>query len=99
MAGNANSGRRQEKPFRDALLLELNAAGKDHKLLRQIARALLTSAAEGKMDAIKEVGDRIDGKAVQQIDQNVDVTTYVAALPSVVPQTDEWLKQQTPKLQ
>ncbi len=67
MAGNANSGRRQEKPFRDALRMELAAAGEDSKALRSIAAALIMAAQAGDMQAIKEVADRIDGKVPQAI--------------------------------
>lgn len=62
MAGNANSGRRQEKPFRDALRMELAALGEDHKALRQVARRLIDNASAGDMQAIKELADRVDGK-------------------------------------
>lgn len=67
MAGNANSGRRQEKPFRDALRMELTAAGEDQRALRSIARALIAKAEEGDMQAIKELADRIDGKVPQAV--------------------------------
>ncbi len=67
MAGNANSGRKQEKPFRDALRLELTAAGEDHKALRKIAKALIEKASEGDMQAIKELADRVDGKVPQGV--------------------------------
>lgn len=67
MAGNANSGRKQEKPFRDALRMELAAAGEDHKALRRIARQLIASAEQGELQAIKELADRIDGKPAQAI--------------------------------
>lgn len=67
MAGNANSGRRQEKPFADALRMELAAAGDDHKALRLIARKLIENAQEGKLDAIRELADRTDGKVAQAI--------------------------------
>lgn len=84
MAGNANSGRKQEKPFRDALRMELAAlADDDRKGLRSIARKLLEKAAEGDMQAIKELGDRIDGKVPQGIiggdeeDNPVKVVTEV----------------------
>jgi hypothetical protein len=65
MAGNANSGPRREKPFRDALRMELAAAGEDHKALRAVAQMLIVKAQEGDMQAIKELGDRIDGKVPQ----------------------------------
>lgn len=73
MAGNANSGRKAEKPFRDALRMELAAAGEDHKALRMIAARLIEMAASGDMQAIKELADRTDGKSVQQIDADVTV--------------------------
>lgn len=75
MAGNANSGRRQEKPFRDALRMELAALkDKDPKALRSIAKKLLEKAAEGDLQAIKELADRTDGKAVQQLDVDANVS-------------------------
>ena len=64
--GNANSGRRQEKPFADALRMEIKARGEDHKALRRIAGKLLDMAEEGNLEAIKILGDRADGKPVQQ---------------------------------
>ena len=44
------------------------AIGEDSKALRQIARSLIAAASEGKMDAIKEIGDRMDGKPAQAIE-------------------------------
>jgi hypothetical protein len=55
-------GQQRDKPFRDALRMEIAAAGEDHKALREVARALLTKAASGDVHAIREVGDRLDGK-------------------------------------
>lgn len=67
MAGNANSGRKQEKPFRDALRMELAAAGEDSKALRKIAKKLIEMAENGDMPAIRELADRTDGKVPQGI--------------------------------
>ena len=39
----------------------------DPDRLRRIAEALLDKAADGDMAAIKELGDRLDGKTAQQI--------------------------------
>ena len=75
MAGNANSGRKAEKPFRDALRMELAAAGEDHKALRMIAAKLIEQAASGDKQAIKELADRTDGKSVQQLDVDATVRT------------------------
>lgn len=71
MAGNSNSGRRAEKPFADALRMELAAIGPDHKALRAVARKLIAMADEGKMDAIVELINRTDGKAVQAVEADV----------------------------
>lgn len=67
MAGNENSGRRAEKPFRDALRMQLKEAGEDHKALRIIAAKLIEMAQAGDMQAIKELADRTDGKPAQAI--------------------------------
>ncbi len=68
MAGNADSGRKAEKPFRDALRIELAALkDDDQKGLRAIARKLIALAESGDMQAIKELGDRTDGKPAQAI--------------------------------
>lgn len=71
MAGNANSGRRQEKPFRDALMLAIKdaeAAPNSARNLRRIAERLLDEAAMGNVQALKEVADRLDGKVPQGIE-------------------------------
>ena len=52
--------------------MELAAIGEDHKALRMIARSLIAAAQEGKMDAIKEIGDRMDGKPAQAIENGED---------------------------
>lgn len=62
MAGNANSGRRQEKPFRDALRMEIAARGEDSRALRAVANKLLDLALVGEQWAVRELLDRVDGK-------------------------------------
>ena len=51
----------------DALRMEIAAAGEEHKALRRVARALLKAAETGKVDAIREVGDRLDGRVPQAV--------------------------------
>jgi hypothetical protein len=72
MAGNANSGRRQEKPFRDAMMVEIKAAGDNHKLLREIACVVLEECRGGNMEAIKFMAERVDGKVAQPIAGDTD---------------------------
>ena len=86
MAGNANSGRRQEKPFRDALRMEIAAAGEDHKALRIVAAKLLELAQSGDMQAIKELADRSDGKVPQAVvgDDELDPIKLVHRIERVI---------------
>jgi hypothetical protein len=53
-------GQIRDKPFRDALRLEISRANADK--LRRVARALIERACEGDVSAIKEIGDRLDGR-------------------------------------
>lgn len=76
MAGNKNSGRRAERPFADALRMEIAEAGEDRKRLRVIARRLLDKAEDGDMQAINALADRLDGKPSQQLDIDATVTTF-----------------------
>lgn len=61
--GNKNQVR--SKPWRDAI--DRAIAQGDGKKLRDAAEKLLELAAAGDIGAIRELGDRIDGKAIQQI--------------------------------
>ena len=63
--GNKYGGARKVKPFRDALMMEIAAAGGDHKALRKIAAALLGKASGGDVSAINALADRTDGKVAQ----------------------------------
>jgi hypothetical protein len=68
-------GQQRDKPFRDALRMEIAAAGEDQKILREIARNLLFLAATPTKDAIPaiiQVGDRLDGKPAQAIENGDD---------------------------
>ena len=62
-------GRRVEKPFADALRLEIAAAGEDQKALREIARNLLKMAQKPTLKALPAImalADRLDGKPAQE---------------------------------
>ena len=58
-------GTLKEKPYRDALRMEI-AAAEDLKVLRAIARAHLEKARSGDMAAIRELADRLDGRPAQE---------------------------------
>jgi hypothetical protein len=61
ISGNPG-GQRKEKPFRDALRMEIAVAGQNQRALRAVARALLDKAASGDVAAIQALADRLDGK-------------------------------------
>lgn len=67
--GNTNSSR-DNRLWRNTIQRAI--AQGDPERLRKIAEALLNKAAEGDMAAIKELGDRLDGKTAQQIIVNGD---------------------------
>ena len=85
MAGRPLGAQNKDKPFRDALRMELAALGEDDpKALRGLARKLLQSAADGdnSLAAIREVADRLDGKPAQAI-ANDDEAFQVILQPLV----------------
>src|SRR5215813_14133155 len=55
-------GQQRDKPYREALRMELAAAGEDMKKLREIARVHIARCEAGDMQAIKELADRLDGR-------------------------------------
>ena len=63
----------KDKPFKQALMMEIAAAGEDLSELRAIARVLLKQAKNGDMHAIAMLADRTDGKAVQGIGQDSEL--------------------------
>lgn len=66
--GNNNPAR--GKLWNDALRKAITQ--EDGKRLRRAAEQLLDKAAEGEAWAIKELADRLDGKAFQQIELSGD---------------------------
>lgn len=60
--------------------MELADKGENFKGIRKVAKKLIEEAEKGDIRAIKEIGDRIDGKPAQQInhaDNNGDTLTFV----------------------
>tara|TARA_R110002167_G_scaffold157005_2_gene351843 strand:- start:391 stop:702 length:312 start_codon:yes stop_codon:yes gene_type:complete len=61
--GNQNST--SEKRVWSKIVRKL-AVQEDYAKLHRVANALYEKAAEGDVSAIKELGDRLDGKAMQE---------------------------------
>ena len=89
-------GRAAEKPFADALRMEIKAAGEDHQKLRAITRKLLDKAEEGDMQAINCLADRLDGKPSQSVEVSGDTKSYVIRAPTPARTAEEWQKNYAP---
>ena len=67
-------GAKSDKEWRDTIRLAVYevrkdpADGKAKKVLRQLARKLVDRALDGDIAALKEIGDRLDGKPVQGVE-------------------------------
>lgn len=70
--GNNNPGK--NKPWAEALRKEIV---QDPERMRRLARSLLAKAEDGDTSALKELGDRLDGKPHQTIAAEVDSTVTV----------------------
>ncbi len=60
-------GNKNPRAFADMLRISVQEAYGDKTKLRAIADSLVTKAMEGDVSAIKEVGDRLDGKVPQGV--------------------------------
>ena len=58
--------------------MELEAAGDDNRKLRQLAAKVISMAEEGDLEAVKLIWDRLEGKAIQQ----VDVSATIEQIPA-----------------
>ena len=85
-------GQQRDKPFRDALRLEIAAAqdADDYRSLRTIARRLLGEAAGGDVAAIREIADRIDGKVPQAVVGDDDHPPVLGALNIRIVDPKSW---------
>jgi hypothetical protein len=67
VSGNP-SGRPKDRIWTDAIRMAVKEQTPDGRLkLRAIAETLVENAINGDIQAAREIGDRLDGKAIQQI--------------------------------
>ena len=72
MAGNANSGSRKAKLWRDALLLVINRPEDEpiptgKTMLHKLVSTQVNLALGGDSQSIRDIADRLDGKPAQSI--------------------------------
>jgi hypothetical protein len=65
--GRPKGSPNRDKIYRQALMMELAAAGDNLAAAREIAKVHIARCKAGDMAAIKEFADRIDGKVPQAI--------------------------------
>ena len=85
-----SAGGKPDKIIRDALILELKREdrdddGKKTTNLNRLIAKLVANAIEGDTAAIKEIGDRVDGKPAQAIALGGDAENPLEIILSVVP--------------
>jgi len=66
-APKGNTNNIKTKIWSDAIRLEL-AGNKNASKLRKLAKALIVQAEGGNMQAMKEMGDRLEGKPAQALE-------------------------------
>ena len=97
-ATHARPGPKTEKPWRHAIqkavkeLIEVEIDGKPQKIraLNAMARRLVKKGwQEGDISALKEAGDRLDGKPVQGVELGVSVKITRIEHHIVVPKATE----------
>jgi hypothetical protein len=71
-SGNPAGRPKSAKLFKDALTLAIKRTEGDKTMLAHIADSLVAKALLGDVPAIKEVADRLDGKATQPIGGDPD---------------------------
>lgn len=70
-------GRPKERPWRDALREEIEKAASEEtnaSKLQEMAKKVVAMALEGDIHAIREIGDRLEGKPSQEIINDADTT-------------------------
>jgi hypothetical protein len=76
--GRSGTNKGKDKPWAEALNIVVSSKVDGHKRLRRIAEQCVSLAESGDMMAIKEIADRLDGKAHQSTDVQGDLNIVVS---------------------
>lgn len=72
--GRSGTNKGKDKPWSDALRLAALTMDGDRSRLRKIAEQCVSAAMGGDIQAIREIGDRLDGKPAQAIEHSGEMT-------------------------
>lgn len=90
-------GSLNDKPWKDAIRLAVSRRTEDGgKTLNLLAESLVKSALSGDVLAMREIGDRLDGKAVQQINANITDERMVVHAPPPERTAEDWSSEHGP---
>jgi hypothetical protein len=83
MASDAPRGPKADKIWANALRLAVmreteDENGRKSNYLTRIAQNMVKKAEDGDVMAMKEIGDRLDGKPAQAIEASGSLTVYLA---------------------
>lgn len=97
--GRSGTNKGKDKPWADALRVAVNRDDPEgKKYLARIAEQCVSAAASGDIQAIKEIGDRLDGRAHQTIEASGEIEhRYVARVPGKAASTEQWQQQHAPE--
>jgi hypothetical protein len=75
-------GRATEKLWRDSILKAVKERGdrKGPQFIEMAAKALVAAAVSGDVPAIKELGDRLDGKSAPSPEEREDTRSLIVQL-------------------
>lgn len=88
-AAKENAGGRKplsDKIWRDAIMRAVHRemkTGEKTKRLEALANKLVDKAINGDVSALKEIGDRLDGRPAQSMDGNLKVTGTINIISHV----------------
>lgn len=78
------------KPWKDAIMRAIKRREQDDpRALERLATSLLRKVEEGDVSAIREFGDRIDGKVTQTIAGDEDGAAIAMTVITGVPRADD----------
>ena len=86
-----------DKPWKDAIRLAVNRKGVDGRaILIRLAESLTQKAMEGDVAALRELGDRLDGKAHQSADLTISDERMVVSAPQPDETAEDWAAKHKP---
>ncbi len=86
-----------DKPWKEAIRLAVNRKGADGRaILIRLAESLTQKALDGDVSALRELGDRLDGKAHQSMDVAVSDERMVVNASTPAETAEEWEQKHRP---